>query len=157
MEFVRTWALVICSAAIGCTLLLLLVPKNSLGKLFSVLASLFFLCCLITPFLSLTELPELSVKTTSSETEEELIQRVNEQMKMQIREAVETISRDVLSSYGYAAEKVEIRTDTSAEGYIYMNGVIVYVDNENAVHGIAIRTLLEQRLGVIVEVRSARG
>ena len=153
METIRNWALGLCTAAIGSTVLLALVPKRGVGKLLPVLASAFLLCLLVAPLASIAELPALSLEKAPVEIQDGMLtDRLNRQMRDQMETAASSIADTVLQAYGYAAKKVTIGTDISAEGYIYMDRITVYVDKENAAHAGAIRTLLQQRFGVSVTV-----
>ena len=49
MDAVRSWAIALCAAAIGCTLLQILAPKDGMGRIFKLLIAAFFLCCLAAP------------------------------------------------------------------------------------------------------------
>ncbi len=156
MEAVRSWAIGLCVAAVGCAVLQLLAPKGGLGKLYHLLTAAFFLCCLVFPILAFQNLPELSIDTLPEEIQQSMLEeRIRQQLVEQIDEALQTTTAQVLESYGFQAEKVVANTTTSEEGGIYMDSVTVYLDKENVRHALTIRLLLEQRLGVTVTIADA--
>ena len=156
MNTVPSWALGLCCAAIACTLLRLLVPERGIGKLFAVLSALCFLCCFVSPLLTLSGQLTLPAEHFPREVQDGLLlERMNRQTRQAAETAVASAVRSVLDAYGYTTEKVEIQTDTSEEGYIYMVGVTVWTDGKSALHSSAIAALLRQRLGVAVTVRVA--
>ncbi len=156
MEAVRGWAIGLCAAAVGCTVLQMLAPKGGLGKLFHLLTAAFFLCCLLFPVLTFKNLPELDISSLPEDIQSSMLEdRIQQQLLTQIDESLQTVTAQALESYGFSAEKVVANTTTSEEGGIYMDSVTVYLDKQNLKHGINIRLLLEQRLGVTVRIKEA--
>ena len=62
MDGIKAWAIALCAAAVGCSLLHMLAPKGGMGRLFKLIIAAFFLCCMIAPLMNLKSmtLPELS-------------------------------------------------------------------------------------------------
>ena len=48
-------------------------------------------------------------------------------------------------------------TDTSEDGSIYIKRIILYLDKQNMTQSLAVRQLLEQRLGLEVDIEAAEG
>ena len=156
MENIRAWAMGMCAAALVGAILLSLTPKNGIGKLLSVLTSVFFLTVLVAPLSSLTSLPPFSLQEAPQEVQDGMLtERYRRQLQKQMEDAAFSVADSVLSAYGYHADEVEIGTDISEEGYIYMDSITVFVDSKNAAHSVAIGTLLENRFGIPVTVKEA--
>ena len=62
MDGIKAWAIALCAAAVGCSLLHMLAPKGGMGRLFKLIIAAFFLCCMIAPLMNLKSmtLPELT-------------------------------------------------------------------------------------------------
>ncbi len=156
MEGIQAWAIALCAAAVACSLLHMLTPKNGLGKIFRMLLAAFFICCLITPLLSLKgmlplELEDLPDSASSSALQE----RVNEQVLRQIDASLLRVTNDTLKNYDIQAEKVEAKTDTSADGGICITQIVLYLDKQNIRNAVTAKQILENRLETPVLVQSA--
>lgn len=153
MGDIRQWAIALCTAAIGCTILKTLAPKGGTGRLFHMMIAAFFLCCMASPLLSLRSLSlsDLSI-TEYTEPDTSLSQRVEEQMVRQMEATVLSLSQRYLKNYDITVEKVAVHTDTSADGSIYISHVTLYLDKQSAAGAWTARQLMEQQLGVTVEV-----
>ena len=73
MNSITQWAAGLCVAAVGCTALQMLAPKGGLGKLFRLLIAAFFLCCMVSPLLSLKDIRALSVDKLPEEVSASLV------------------------------------------------------------------------------------
>ena len=70
MSGLRSWAVLVCTAAVVCTLLYRLFPETSLGRQGRLLLPCVFLCVLLTPLLRWQPaLPELSGETAAADSE----------------------------------------------------------------------------------------
>ena len=151
MDSIKAWAAALCVAAIVCAMLQMLAPKEGTGKIFKLILSAFFLCCLIMPLLNAGSLTRLDISALPGEVQAELLEeRVNQQLMRQVQETVEQLSRTVLESSGVEAEKIEVKTDTSEEGSIYIQQVTVTLDKQSKPKALAAREVLEKQLGVNV-------
>lgn len=156
MDSVKGWAAMLCAVALGCALLQMLAPKEGLGRIFKLIAAAFFLCCLVTPLLSLKSLTRLSVDFLPEEVRADVLQeRVNEQVLRQIDAALQRVTTEALEGRNIKVEKVEAQTDTSEDGSIYIERVILYMDKQNIKNAMTARQVMEQRLGVTVETEAA--
>ncbi len=156
MDSIRAWALALCAVAVACSLLHLIAPKNGMGKIFKMLLAAFFLCCLITPLLSLKDMLHLDIASLPDSVAAETLQeRVNEQVLRQIDASLLRVTNSALKNYGVQAEKVEAKTDTSADGGICITQIVLYLDKQNIRHAIAAKQVLEDRLETPVIVQEA--
>lgn len=158
MDAVKGWAAALCAVAIGCTVLQMLAPKGGMGKIFRMITAAFFLCCLVSPLMNLKSLTKLNLDSLPAEIRSELLEnRVNEQVERQISAAVEQMAASTLKGYNLSAEKIVTEMDTSEDGSIYIKRIILYLDKQNLAQSLTIRQLLEQRLGLEVDVAAADG
>ncbi|MCI8554467.1 MAG: hypothetical protein HFJ80_05925 [Clostridiales bacterium] len=153
MEAVREWAVGLCAAAVVCTILQMLGPKEGMGRIFRILTVAFFICCLTSPLLKLKSLGELSLpRIESSGSSERLQDQVEAQLSRQIDLALKQVADDTLKNYGIAAAKITAQTDTSEDGGIYITRITLYLDKQNIQKAIAAKQVMEQRLGTDVYV-----
>lgn len=154
MDTVTKWAAALCVAAIGCTVMQMLAPKGGLGKIFKLITAAFFLCCLISPLLSMKSILTLQTNDLPGEVSADVLQdRVKEQFKNQINIALQKAAEQTLANYHIPIAKIEADMDTGADGSIYINSVTVYLDKQNIAMAVAAKQVLEQRLGVTVNVK----
>ncbi len=155
MDDVRVWATGLCFAAIGGTILRRIAPEKGSGTVFRVLLSAFFICVFLTPFLGLMSFsPEFSWDALPVEYEQSLLE---DAVNRQLRETVETAAADIaetaLSARGLSAQKIDVTTDTAADGGIYISCVDVTLSDRSRGHKAEARELLENRLETTVNVK----
>lgn len=156
MEGIKGWAAALCVVAVGCTLIQYLAPKGGMGRIFRMMIAAFFLCCLVSPLLSLKGLDQLPLDLLPEEVQADMLQeKVDEQLKKQVSAAVEGIVSTALDNYHLKAEKIETNTDTSEDGSIYMKQIILYLDKQSLSKAATVKQVLEQRLGAPVVLRTA--
>lgn len=156
MDAVKGWAIALCAAAVGCSLLQLLAPKNGMGKIFRMILAAFFLCSLLAPLMSLEELQTLELPELREGVSADALQeQVNRQVERQINEALLQVTNDTLKNYGTQVEKVEAKTDTSEDGGICITQIILYMDKQHIRDAIAAKQVMERRLEVDVLIQQA--
>lgn len=155
MDAIKGWAAALCVVAVGCTLIQMLAPKDGMGRIFRILIGAFFLCCMVSPLLSLRKMTNLDLNLLPAEIQSSLLEdKVKEQLDRQISAAVEKIVNQAMENYNLKAEKVETITDTSEDGSIYMKQIILYLDKQSMAQSAAVRQALEQRLGIPIDVEA---
>ncbi len=155
MDGLRAWSAAVCMAALGCAAVRLLAPKNATGKLFGLIASTFFLCCLLSPLLRVGSLSALHIDGLPAPVVSDLLENtVNEQLERQVKEAVITVAESALRERGITAEKIDVATDISDAGSIYIQHVTITVDKQNVPIAKAVGEVLEQQLRSAVEVQA---
>ena len=155
MDGVKEWAAALCVAAIGCALLQMLAPKEGMGRLFRILIAAFFLCCLVTPLLSICKISSLTVDWLPDEVQSEMLQEeVNNQLEEQINAALMRVAKEKLAAYDIQVEKIAAITDTSETGSIYIERVVLYLDEKNQANSITARQVMEQELGLTVDIKT---
>lgn len=156
MEGIKAWACVLCVVAVGCAMLQMLAPKDGLGRIFRLIIAAFFLCCMLAPLLSLRDIPQLNLDLLPESVSADLLQqRVNEQLTRQMNAALLQVANQTLNGYGIEVQKVEVNTDTSENGSIYIKQVILFLDKQNIGNAVAARQKMSERLGMDVIIQAA--
>ena len=155
MSEIRAWSAAVCMAALGCSAVRLLAPKAGSGKLFSLITSSFFLCALALPLLNITSLPELKIDLLPSDVVTELLEeRVTEQLTEQVEAAAVAFVEEAMTERQLCPKKVEVITDTSESGGIYMKQITIYVDKQSVPGTSLVREVVEKSLGTTVVVKA---
>lgn len=157
MESIRVWATGLCLAAVGGVILRRIAPEKGSGRVFRVLLSAFFICVFFTPFYGLFSFtPTLSFEALPTDIQDSLL---NETVTRQLKTAVETAAREIaetaLFARGLSAEKIDVTTDTRADGSIYILRVDVTLDRGSYGHTAEAREVLQNRLETDVAVKEA--
>ena len=80
MQAITQWAAGICFAIAAAGICGMLVPQNALGKTFRMLLSVFFLCSVLSPLRSCSQLELPAVETPPEQLAEEISQQLEEQL-----------------------------------------------------------------------------
>lgn len=153
MEGIQQWAIAVCTAAVVCTLLRQLFPDNRLGEQGRMLLPCLFLCVLISPISSLSsavKIPDFTAENAVNS--EDLTEQMRQQVTVQVNDTLLRMVNQSLSTYGWAAKKVEADMDIAEDGSIEMGQITVYVDEVVGRRAAAVRQIAEQRLGTAVTV-----
>ena len=125
------WGGTLCVAALGCTAVQLLAPTGGVGKVFRLVVNTFFLCCMLMPLCTAGRFTALNMDVLPKAVVSELLaDTVTEQLQTQVCDTVETLVRQALTERGVEAEKIEVHTDISEDGGIYIQQVAVTVDKQ---------------------------
>ncbi len=155
MDGIRAWSAAVCIAALGCSAVQLLAPKNSTGKLFRLIATTFFICCMMLPLLRWQSFAELDIGGLPEEVTAKLLEdTVTGQLHKQIKETVTVMAEECLAARGVTAEKIEVTTDTSADGGIYIQQVTITVDKQTVPNAKSAGEVLSEQLGTAVTVEA---
>ena len=152
MTGVQHWAVGLCMAGIGCTVLRMLCPAGATRRVFGVLTAVFFFCCLLSPLQALMSVAgdwfDFSVQTTVPTT---LSETVNGQVEAVLEAA---LLRDAQVHFGQdtAVERVSVVRDMSRTDSIYIERVQVYLAEDT--HPVSPKAIaaLERAWGITVEV-----
>ena len=155
MNEIRAWSAVVCMAALGCSAIRLLAPKAGSGKLFSLITTSFFLCALALPLMKITSLPDLNIDLVPQDIADGLLEeRVTEQLTVQIEATAAEVVNEAMAARNITAKKVEVMTDTSDSGGIYMKQITIYVDKQSVPIAAVVREVLEKQLETTVVVKT---
>lgn len=155
MNEIRAWSVAVCMAALGCSAIRLLAPKAGSGKLFSLITASFFLCALALPLLNIAALPELDVDLLPPDIVTGLLEeRVTEQLTIQVQAAAAAVVDEAMAARNITAKKVEVITDTSESGGIYMKQITIYVDKQSLPIAAVVREVLKKSLDTTVVLKT---
>ena len=157
MNDLRAWAVMVCTAAVVCTLLYRLFPDSSLGRQGRLLLPCVFLCVLLTPLLRWQPTFSATAAETAPADGEALSAAMRQQTEAQAEAVLCRMVNQALDSYDLEVEKVDCRMDIDGEGRIRMEQIVLYVDARNAVRSLQIRQVAEKRLGASVIVAADEG
>ena len=153
MNALKQWATMLCVAALGCTALQQVIPKNGTGKLFRLVIATFFLCCLMVPILKITS--QISLDTQflpDTVISQELDNKVTEQLKKQVERATERVVAEALDNRHVAAKKIRVNTDTRENGSIYIQHIDIFVDKQHVPAALVAENVLEKQLDTEVNI-----
>lgn len=153
MDAIKEWAIALCMSAITCTIWQMMAPKSTNSRWLHIIIAGIFLSCMLIPIydwknLTLPALPD----TSSIITENELSDKIEEQVARQTNSTIEALCRHYLKNYDMTIQKVSVVTDSSAEEGIYISCVKIYLDKPNAADTFTAKQLLENQLGIPVKV-----
>lgn len=155
MSDIRAWSAAVCMAALGCSAVRLLAPKAGSGKLFSLITASFFLCALALPVLNIRSLPKPEVDLLPPDIVTGLLEkRVTEQLTEQVEAAAVAYVEEALATRNISPKKVEVMTDTSDSGGIYMKQITIYVDKQSVPIAAVVREVLEKGLGTTIVLKT---
>ena len=155
MNEIRAWSAAICMAALGCSAVRLLAPKTGSGKIFSLITATFFLCALTLPLMRITSLPNLNIELLPSNVVDGLLEeQVNKQLLQQVEAAATEIVNEAMAARNIEAKKVEVVTDISDTGGIYMKQITIYVDKQQVPVAAVVREVLTEQLETTVVVKT---
>lgn len=156
MNEIRMWSITVCVAAAGCGIVCALAPKNATGKILTVIVSSFFVCCLILPILKVFSLTEPDIDfLPESAVSRQLSEKVDDQLHKQVRETVEKMIGEALSLRKVKTKKIDVQTDTSENGGIYIRQITVTVDKQDVPIALGAQASLEEQFGTVVKIRGA--
>lgn len=155
MDGVRAWGAALCCVAAATAILQFLAPKNSLGQLLELIGAAVFLCCALSPLVTVNWQAALSGELPlSSAAQNELLQnRLLDQLEEPLQQAVQQAGDEALAPYGIKAEKIRAITDIDEAGGIYISKIVAELTEEQAIRRMAVMQILEQRFGVDVEIK----
>ncbi len=143
----------LCAAGIGCSLLRMLCPKGSMGRVFGVLTAVMFLCCLLLP---LQGIGRIAADIFQTETDAAISQELDETVIKQLMSAVEQALFDDattrLEGDSVRVKKVTVIGDIDEHGSIYIERVKVTFHKDDRKHAPAAATKLERAWGRAVDV-----
>lgn len=127
MDELKNWAFSLCCAAAAGSLLSLLAPESSLGKVCRFAIRVFFLCCMILPLRQLGSflhvLPELQADAAFSA--QGVVDVVTSQVKNSVAASIEQEVARCLEEEGINFKKVNVDVHVDKDGGISINCIRV--------------------------------
>ncbi len=153
MNSLKSWAVLVCTAAVLCTLLYRLFPDSRLGRQGRLLLPCVFLCVTLAPLSGLHwTWGELPAAQGIAADEAALTARMRQQTVQQVNDTLLKMVNQALESYGLAAKKVTADMDIAEDGRISMGQITVYVDERAAERSVLVKQVAGARLGTAVTV-----
>ena len=153
MESIRQWAFGVCAALIVGSMLRIILPKSSLQRVFSLAASVFFLCCLIVP-IGKGDMSLPSWKGTAGYDGEQrglaLAQTVQEQARTAAAVDMKKIVEEILGQMGIKGPATTIHIATNGQNDLSVKDIEILLAEEYRPRDKTIKGELRQRLGMEV-------
>lgn len=147
MEGLRNWALVVCGAAILCTLVQRLFPDTTIGRQGRLLLPCVFLCALLVPLRGISGTVQVPTFKAGQTDTSVLETRLQQQTVAQVNTALLAMANQALASHGFEAKKVVADMDILDDGSINMGHITLYVDEDTILHWAQVKSIVEKRLG----------
>ena len=153
MDEIRAWSAALCLAALGCSAIRLLVPKNGTGNLLQLMIGTFFICCLFMPLMELRSFTGLDIGDLPVEVTAELLEdTVTQQLQARVEDTVVALTEQRLAEQNITAEQITVITDISDEGGIYIQQVTITVDKQTVPIAKTVGEVLAEQLSTTVTV-----
>ncbi|MCI8649282.1 MAG: hypothetical protein HFG20_04115 [Anaerotruncus sp.] len=154
MDGIRQWAFGLCAAATACGVAQMVLPKSNLQKMFRMTASIFFLCCLLSPValapISLDSAPREDLQRQTEQRAQQLRSAVEEQSGRIATEHIRLTAAEILETLGVEYEKIYITIHEDDTDSISISECEVELDSRYLPRHQEIRAALQQSLGVDV-------
>lgn len=135
MTEILQFSSMLCTAAVGCCLLRMLVPDNALTGTLKIILSAFFLLCLFGPLQGLA-LPDISLSNSffpeQQEQQERLTGTLNEQIAQSAKKNIEALINAKLEKLGIFGTKLFININTDEQNSIDITDIEVLLPKEHA-------------------------
>ncbi len=151
MDWLRQWALALCSASAVSAAVSLLCPEDRFERVMKLAVSAFLLLLVVSPLARLEdcslEVPALDAGQYCAE-ESDLGEYVTGQACRMAAEAAAGVIGQRLSEYGIFAQEILVCTDSSPDGCISIGQVtVILTDTDTAAHS-EVSRLLREVLGL---------
>lgn len=151
MDGFRTWAAVVCTAAVVCSVMRQLFPDTTLGRQGRLVLPCVFLCTLLVPLPRVMQGVKLPDFTGGIAVDEAgLRMQMYEQVTKQVEDGLLAMVNQALAGYGWQVKKVGVKMDIGEDGGISMGQITLYLDEATARHSVAVQQVAEKRLGTSV-------
>jgi hypothetical protein len=159
MDSLKQWALALSAAMVAAGLCRMLMPSGSMEKMFRTAVSVFFLCCLLSPFV--LELPSLAIQPedTSGAEIEERVRRLEDAVHSQTEDAARwelaKLVGEKLAELGINYYDVTITMEQNGQSGALPTAAITLDPVRERDHR-AIKAALERELGFAVRLEYTR-
>ena len=156
MDEIRNWAFSICSAAICGAVMNIILPEGSTQKIFKSVFCVFFLCCVISPLLTMDFLNEknfFAALEIEDADENSLESGFYEPSARIMEEEIRTKTENILRSENVEFGNISVRVNILESGGIEINefSIAVYDIPESVKEKIGNETGLIQEVKIIGE------
>lgn len=149
MDFIREWAFSICITLIATSLFSLLAPKGSMEKILKFTISLFFLNCLVTPFI--VNPPKINfdidqVDPRNESSNYDVVTKTNEQFLSITKKNIEKTLSGILVSNNINCKKIEININISQDKSIFISSIDILLDKSYIMMDNQIKELIKKEV-----------
>jgi len=159
MGAIRQWAFSLCVVMVACGMMSMLLPKTNLDKMFRMAVSVFFMCCLLSPFVLQSPQLRIEVQQMSQQEIQHRAQRLTAVADVQSEQAfkneLEKIVGQNLAGKGINYTDITIHITTKGQNGEAVPVVDIELDREHEPEHQSIRRQLMSELGL--EVRLGYG
>lgn len=156
MDAIKQWAFAVCAAMIAVGISRMILPKSSVEKVFKITASVFFLCCLLSPIvisspnlkIELSEYPRQDIQGRV----DALNQVVNEQTGQSIEKQLIKIIETKLQEKGIKYYAITINMNRKGQSEQPVEYVAIELDAAYEQEHKSMLAMLEDELGLSVRL-----
>ncbi|MFY9198647.1 MAG: stage III sporulation protein AF [Acutalibacteraceae bacterium] len=135
MDVLRQWAICITISSLISAVVYALSPKGNMQKAMQVIISIFFLCALLSPFLSESVI-NIDFETNNylpqqENKSDELNERINEQMLEISKRMVEEQVQSIFYSYQIYNGQICTIMDIDSNGSIFIKSMTLYLQTKD--------------------------
>ncbi|MDD2955221.1 MAG: stage III sporulation protein AF [Oscillospiraceae bacterium] len=156
MADIKSWAAAVCAAELAGSLAHLLSPPGNMQKVYRVVVSVFFLCAMALPLLSVARgAPEwlLEPEPDPAWEEQALLQVVERQTAELVARRAEELVREDLAAMGVAGAEISAVIHENDGGGIYIEQLVILLPTEEIGKSGEISGRVEQLLGMPPQLR----
>ncbi len=152
MDWIREWAFSICITLIAISLFSMLMPKGSMEKTAKFTISLFFLSCLIGPFIfnppSFSLFTNFSNKNIKDNLNYEIVKTVHNQVVVSIENVIRKNITETLKKNNINIKKIEININISDDNSILINRIDIFLDSSYKMMDNQIRNIIKKEVEI---------
>jgi Stage III sporulation protein AF (Spore_III_AF). len=149
MDSIVSWATAICAALVGGGALSLISPSGNLKKSVSFAISLFFLCAIITPFITLDFSESLDFSVSQSD-------EVRSDTTIRLaRAAAERGVKEILKSKDIIPQKIDTGIHINDDKSISITYIEITFDKDKSIYESEISGMIEEYFGIKVTIKYA--
>ena len=153
MEQIRQWTFAVCAALTAGSAMRMILPKSSLQRVYSVVITLFFLCCVLAPISRGHTAPALpqwesNAEGNMQERANALAETVQKQTQAAVTMEMEKIVREILAEMGIKGAGIAINIITNGQNDWAVEGLRLLLAEEWRPQETAIANSLQRQLGV---------
>jgi len=149
MDSITAWAMAICVALIGGGVLSLISPSGNLKKSVSFAISLFFLCAIITPFITLNFSDDIEFSVSQSdEVKGETTVRL-------ARATAERGVREILKSKDIIPQKIDVGIHINEDKSISITYIEIMLSEDKCIYESEISSMINDYFGIKADIKYA--
>lgn len=157
MDWMRQWALTLCITAVAGAMAQMLLPKGNVQKVCRIVLSVFFLCCMVSPFASGNSGPSGTLQRKNeavvSRSVENLEQDTQQAVLDQLEGRVEQSLQEGLCAQGIIPVQIQVTMNTERTDQIYINKLTVILPQSQQTSAPKVREYVKGQALVEPQIR----